>query len=132
MNGSKLIRVSEKDLTPPNPLASLMSSSSGSDGQEKTEAEKKLNEKKDMTVYDYDMKLWFKKLQQQCIPLVIIPIVHIKFGAAIPLVMSVLIGIMNIFDDPLVRIYVRKQNPAQYATLHRPFPPIRYCLQLDC
>jgi len=105
-----VVKVSEKDMQPPNPLADAMG------------ANKHIpDEKKEMTVAEYDMKQVRQKLQQVVMQVLIVGGIHYKWGTTLPLVMSSLMGLMNLPEDPLVRIYLFGATAADDSSLKRPF-----------
>merc|ERR1712083_230126 len=59
--------------------------------------------------------------QQSMIAVVMISVLHYFFGIAVPLVMSVVLNVMGLLDDPLVRLYLRGHTPEYNKALVRPF-----------
>eukprot|EP01083_Nonionella_stella_P208050 755275_1 len=111
-DSQRKIRVTQKELEPGSPLDNIIGTT--------TEA-KDDNKIIKMNQMEYDKYVWQKKFKQSCIAIVLIPILHYFFGIVVPLVMSVLLSIQGLIDDPLFRLYVRKHTSDRNKALVRPF-----------
>ncbi|GAB5372830.1 hypothetical protein AAMO2058_001698200 [Amorphochlora amoebiformis] len=105
----KTVDVSEKDMQPPNPLASMM----GIDVEEEEQ------EKERLTYSEYDSRVLFAQFKQTLMQTIVITLIHYKWGYLIPMVVTVFMAIINKLDNPLVRIYIKGESG--YADLKRPF-----------
>lgn len=70
-----------------------------------------------MTHQEYDMKELLKVVKQGAMQSVIVGFMHFKFEYKIPLIMTSVMGIVNLADNNLMKVYVMGDT-----TLTRPFP----------
>merc|ERR1712166_143178 len=110
---TRLIKVTPSDLQAPNPFAKALGAEAAGSGVAEV-----------MTTVEYDMKVLIQKLTQLGMQCCIIGFLHYYNGLVIPLVLSVIMGIVAIPSDQLTQIYVLKRAPTtpEYASdLKRPF-----------
>ena len=74
-----------------------------------------------MSQLEYDQVIWKRKFQQTMIAVLMISALHYFLGITVPLVMSVVLNVFGLLDDPLVRIYLRGHSPEYNKGLVRPF-----------
>jgi len=73
------------------------------------------------TIRDYDMDMLTSQRKAAMTNVAVLMFVHFKMGSTSPLVISSVMGLLKLFDEPLFKIYVLKQ-PAE-GKLERPFKP---------
>ena len=116
-NAQQKLKVSPSDLEAPSPFDNIFNSDTSSSDNNNNNN----NKIKKITFCEYDLIIWQRKFKQTCIAITIIPLLHYAFGLTVPLVMSVILNIMGLLDDPLFRIYFRKHKPDHKKELVRPF-----------
>eukprot|EP00469_Lotharella_globosa_P014136 CAMPEP_0167826676 /NCGR_PEP_ID=MMETSP0112_2-20121227/10187_1 /TAXON_ID=91324 /ORGANISM="Lotharella globosa, Strain CCCM811" /LENGTH=197 /DNA_ID=CAMNT_0007729187 /DNA_START=35 /DNA_END=625 /DNA_ORIENTATION=- len=105
----KTVEVSEKDMQPPNPLASMLGIDEDDDSVEKEK----------LTHTEYDKRVLAGEFKQTLLQTCIISMIHARWGVLIPMVVSVLMALVNKPDNALVRIYLFGEKES--ADLKRPF-----------
>eukprot|EP00472_Partenskyella_glossopodia_P006381 CAMPEP_0197527404 /NCGR_PEP_ID=MMETSP1318-20131121/21450_1 /TAXON_ID=552666 /ORGANISM="Partenskyella glossopodia, Strain RCC365" /LENGTH=127 /DNA_ID=CAMNT_0043082021 /DNA_START=247 /DNA_END=630 /DNA_ORIENTATION=- len=76
-------------------------------------------EKETLTLDQYDMRVLQADAKQTALQTFIVGLIHTKWGAVIPMVVSVVVALINKPDNTLVRIYLRGETGS--ADLKRPF-----------
>lgn len=92
-----------------------------------TQTEGTSNDKKmvRMSQLEYDRVIWWRKFQQTMMAISVICCLHYFLGIVVPLVMSVVLNVFGLLDDPLVRIYLRGHSPEYNKALVRPFKLVK-------
>eukprot|EP00484_Ammonia_sp_Unknown_P015726 CAMPEP_0197072932 /NCGR_PEP_ID=MMETSP1384-20130603/210346_1 /TAXON_ID=29189 /ORGANISM="Ammonia sp." /LENGTH=328 /DNA_ID=CAMNT_0042511755 /DNA_START=31 /DNA_END=1017 /DNA_ORIENTATION=- len=115
------LKVAKKDLEETSPFDAIWNANKSEEEKEREKLEKQKGGIIKMTVKDYDLLIWQRKFKSTIISVTMIPLLHFVIGMAVPLVMSVVLNVMGLLDDPLVRIYLRNHSPEHNKTLVRPF-----------
>jgi hypothetical protein len=78
-------------------------------------------EMKKMTIKEYDLGECQSKIQQVFMQSLIVGGIHYKWGSAIPLVMSSVMGLMDLPENPMFRLYVLGHKIGDKGLEKRPF-----------
>eukprot|EP00510_Aplanochytrium_minuta_P001739 CAMPEP_0184006968 /NCGR_PEP_ID=MMETSP0954-20121128/1032_1 /TAXON_ID=627963 /ORGANISM="Aplanochytrium sp, Strain PBS07" /LENGTH=215 /DNA_ID=CAMNT_0026285665 /DNA_START=200 /DNA_END=847 /DNA_ORIENTATION=- len=108
-NDLRVIKVSQSDMQPSNPLADAFAS------------ENKEEEKHDMKTVNYDLSKAQEKIKQLCIQGAVITFIHVKWGHLLPLVLSAVTSLSSLPDDPIFQLYFLNKSEEKNPDLKRPF-----------
>ena len=105
--------VSEADLQPSNPLGDML-------GADKLMPDEK-KVKKPMLFKDYDEKQIQEKIKGIFMQSMITGGIHYQWGSVLPLIMSSTMALIDIPENPLVKIYILGKKDTEDETLKRPW-----------
>lgn len=108
---NRILEVTAAELQPPNPLGDMFSSN-------KMPKDKK---KEKMTYRQHDEGQCKEKIKQIMMQGLIVGGIHWKWGTVLPLVMSVVMALVDLPENPIVRIYLRGHQDTEDKNLKRPF-----------
>jgi hypothetical protein len=102
------------DLVPPNPLGDAL-------GVKVPEPAN--NEPETLTYAQYDTKVLRTAVNQLAMQTLIVGGIHYYTGSVLPLIMSSCMGLVNLYEAPLMQIHLLGKDPVSDEALKRPFRP---------